>query len=157
MYPTIVIRTAVREDLEAVTRLVVRLKRLNAEFDPMLEIAPDIEEVTRKYLEEALSTPNSVLLVAIEDSKVVGILKGDVVDRIFYKPKYVGVIKEFYILPEYRRKGIGKRLMVEGISQLRKKGAEAIMASFPALNEIAINFYKKMGFRPIEYLFAKET
>ncbi|AAL63632.1 N-acyltransferase [Pyrobaculum aerophilum str. IM2] len=157
MYPTVVIRLATKEDLDSAVQLVVRLKRLNAEFDPMLEVVPDIEQAVRKYLENALNSPSSVLLVAAEGSKVVGLLKGDVEDRIFYKPRYAGVIKEFYILPEYRRKGIGKRLMMEGVEQLRKKGAEIIMASFPALNEIAINFYKKMGFRPIEYLFAKEV
>ncbi|RFA93928.1 GNAT family N-acetyltransferase [Pyrobaculum aerophilum] len=157
MYPTVVIRLATKEDLDSAVQLVVRLKRLNAEFDPMLEVIPDIEQAARKYLENALNSPSSVLLVAAEGSKVVGLLKGDVEDRIFYKPRYAGVIKEFYILPEYRRKGIGKRLMMEGVEQLRKKGAEIIMASFPALNEIAINFYKKMGFRPIEYLFAKEV
>lgn len=157
MYPTVVIRLATKEDLDSAVQLVVRLKRLNAEFDPMLEVVPDIEQAARKYLENALNSPSSVLLVAAEGSKVVGLLKGDVEDRIFYKPRHAGVIKEFYILPEYRRKGIGKRLMMEGVEQLRKKGAEIIMASFPALNEIAINFYKKMGFRPIEYLFAKEV
>lgn len=157
MYPTLVIRPATKEDLDALVQLVVRLKRLNAEFDPLLEVVPDIEQATRKYLEDSMASPTSVLLVAIEGSKVVGMLKGDVEDRIFYKPKYAGVIKEFYILPEYRRRGIGKRLMIEGIEQLRRKGAEIIMASFPALNEIAINFYKKMGFRPVEYIFAKEV
>lgn len=157
MYPTVVIRLATKEDLDSATQLVVRLKRLNAEFDPLLEVVPDIEQASRTYLEHALNNPTSVLLVAVEGNKIIGLFKGDVEDRIFYKPRYVGIIKEFYILPEYRRKGLGKRLMMEGIEQLRKKGAEIIMASFPALNEIAINFYKKMGFRPIEYLFAKEV
>jgi len=156
MYPTVVIRPARKEDLDAITQLIVRLKRLNAEFDPLLEVAPEIVEVSRKYVENALESPSSVLLVAVEGDKIVGVFKGDVEDRIFYKPRYAGVIREFYILPEYRRKGIGKRLMMEGIELLRKKGAELIMASFPALNEIAVNFYKKMNFRPIEYLFAKE-
>jgi len=156
MYPTVVIRPARREDLDAITQLIVRLKRLNAEFDPLLEVVPEIVEVSHKYVENALESPSSVLLVAVDGDKVVGVFKGDVEDRIFYKPRFAGVIREFYVLPEYRRKGIGKRLMMEGIELLRKKGAELIMASFPALNEIAVNFYKKMNFRPIEYLFAKE-
>jgi len=156
MYPTVVIRPARKEDLDAITQLIVRLKRLNAEFDPLLEVAPEIVELSRKYVENALESPSSVVLVAVEGDKIVGVFKGDVEDRIFYKPRYAGVIREFYVLPEYRRKGIGKRLMMEGIELLRKKGAELIMASFPALNEIAVNFYKKMNFRPIEYLFAKE-
>jgi hypothetical protein len=42
MYPSIVIRPATKEDLDAATQLVIRLKRLNAEFDPLLEVAPDI-------------------------------------------------------------------------------------------------------------------
>ena len=155
MYPTVVIRPARREDLDAITQLIVRLKRLNAEFDPLLEVVPEIVEASRKYVENALESPSSVVLVAVEGDRIVGVFKGDVEDRIFYKPRYAGVIREFYVLPEYRRKGIGKRLMMEGIELLRKKGAELIMASFPALNEIAVNFYKKMNFRPIEYLFAK--
>jgi ribosomal protein S18 acetylase RimI-like enzyme len=157
MYPSIVIRLATKEDLDSATQLVVRLKRLNAEFDPLLEVVPDIEQAARKYLENAMASSTSVLLVAVEGTKIVGLLKGDVEDRIFYRPKYAGIIREFYVLPEYRRKGIGKRLMMEGVEQLRKKGAEVIMASFPALNEIVINFYKKIGFRPVEYLFAKEV
>jgi len=157
MYPSVVIRPATKEDLDSAIQLVIRLKRLNAEFDPLLEVAPDIEQTARKYLENAMVSSTSVLLVAVEGTKVIGLLKGDVEDRIFYRPKYAGIIREFYVLPEYRRKGIGKRLMMEGVEQLRKKGAEVIMASFPALNEIAINFYKKMGFRPVEYLFAKEV
>ncbi len=157
MYPTIVIRQASREDLKSIVPLLVRLKRLNAEFDPLLEVVPDLESVALKYLEDALDNPQAIVLVAVEGEKVVAVLKASVEDRLFYKPRHVGVIKEFYILPEYRRKGIGKRLIVEGMNQLRKRGAEVIMASFPAHNEIAINFYRKLGFRPVEYLFAKET
>lgn len=133
------------------------MKKLNAEFDPVLQIAPDIEQPTRKYLEDALNSPSSVLVVAVEGSRLVGLLKGDVEDRIFYYPKYAGIIREFYMLSEYRRKSVGKRLMMEGIEQLWKRGAEVIVASSPALNEIVNNFYKKMGFRPVEYLFAKEV
>jgi ribosomal protein S18 acetylase RimI-like enzyme len=100
-------------------------------FDPVLEVAPGVEQATRKYLEKAVVSSTSVLLVAVEGTKVIGLLKGDVEDRIFYRPKYAGIIREFYVLPEYRREGIGKRLMMEGVEQLRKKAPESQWHPFP--------------------------
>lgn len=157
MYPSLVIRAALDGDVDALADLVARLKRLNGEFDPLLKPADNLISVSKEYVRSKISSSNSVVLVAEIDGKVVGVVIGDLEDRLFYEPRIAGVIKEFYILPEYRRKGLGKRMLNEIIEALRKKGAQMIMADFPALNEIAIEFYKKMNFRPIESIYAKEV
>jgi ribosomal protein S18 acetylase RimI-like enzyme len=157
MYPNIVIRAALESDVDALADLIARLKRLNGEFDPLLKPAENLLAASREYVKSKISSPSSVVLVAEVDGRAVGVIVGDVEDRLFYEPRMAGIIREFYVLPEFRRKGLGKRMMSEAMDALRRKGAQMIMADFPALNEIAIEFYKKMNFRPIESIYAKEV
>lgn len=156
MYPNMVIRQAMEGDVDALADLVARLKRLNGEFDPLLKPVDNILSVAKDYIKSKIASKDSVVLVAEIDGRIVGLILGDVEDRVFYEPKIAGVIREFYIMPEYRRKGLGKRMMSEMADALRRRGAQIIMADFPSLNEIAVEFYKKMNFRPIESMYAKE-
>lgn len=149
-------RPAKPSDLERLIDLNVRLKRLNEEFDPLLKIRDDIVEVSRKYLSDAMNSPNSLVVVAEDDGKVVGFIKADIKERIFYKPKMEGNIVEFYLLPEYRRKGIGAAFLDYAIDLLRQK-TEIITAEFPSLNEIAVEFYTRLRFRGIISIYARES
>ncbi|CCC82120.1 GNAT family N-acetyltransferase [Thermoproteus tenax] len=157
MYPNIVIRLALESDVDAVADLVARLKRLNGEFDPLLKPVDNILSVSKEYVKSKIASSTSVVLVAEVDGKIIGVVIGDIEDRVFYEPRMAGVIREFYILPEYRRKGLGKRMLSEISDSLKRKGAQVIMADFPALNEIAIEFYKRMNFRPVDSVYAKEA
>ncbi|MEL9991118.1 MAG: GNAT family N-acetyltransferase [Thermoproteus sp.] len=157
MYPNIVIRAALESDVDAVADLITRLKRLNGEFDPLLKPVDNLASVSKDYVKSKITSPTSVVLVAEVDGRVIGVVIGDVEDRIFYEPRLAGVIREFYILPEFRRKGLGKRMMNEVMDALKRKGAQMIMADFPALNEIAVEFYKKLNFRPVQSIYAKEV
>lgn len=149
-------RRATLADLDRLVDLNVRLKRLNEEFDPLLKIRDDIHEISRKYLSEAISSPNSIVVVAEDNGRVVGFLKADIRERIFYKPKTEGNIVEFYLLPEYRRKGIGAAFLEYAMDLLRQR-AEIITAEFPSLNEIAVEFYTRLKFRGIVSIYARET
>ncbi len=152
----VVFREATLEDVEALAPLVVRLKRLNEEFDPLLKTREEAIEIAKKYLREALEGGKSVILVAEEAGKVIGILKSDLIERCFYEPRLEGRIIEFYIMPEFRRRGIGRQFIEEAIQRLKARGAQLITAEFPSLNEIAVSFYEKLGFRPIINIYAKE-
>ncbi len=151
------IRRASDRDLEAIVNLLVRNKRLNEEFDPMLTVTGEIEDVARKYASEALKDPNSLVLVCEEGGRVVGFLKADVVDRLFYEPRREGVIREFYLLPEFRRKGVGRTMIEKAFEELRSMGAGIITAEFPSQHKIAVSFYENLGFRPIISKYAKEV
>ncbi len=157
MSPNTVIRRAGERDLEAIVNLLVRNKRLNEEFDPMLTVTGEIEEVARKYVSEALRDPNSLVLVCEEGGRVVGFLKADVIDRLFYEPRREGVIREFYLLPEFRRRGIGRTMVEKAFEELRSMGAGIITAEFPSQHKIAVSFYENLGFRPIISKYAKEV
>ncbi len=149
-------RKATEKDLQSLVELNVRLKRLNEEFDPLLRVRADLAEKSREYFSAALSSPNSLVVVAEDNGKVVGFMKADIRERIFYEPRMEGNIVEFYLLPEYRRRGFGARLLDYAIKLLKER-AEIITAEFPTLNEIAVEFYTKLGFRGVVSLYARES
>jgi len=157
MFEELLFREARKEDLDRLVNLLIRQKRLNEEFDPLLSVRQDIAEVGRKYLENAMNSPNSIIVVAEAGGKVVGFLKADIRERIFYEPKIEGTICELYLMPEYRRKGYGAKLLEHGIKLLKQKGAQIITAEFPSLNEIATKFYTNLNFRAIINTYARQT
>jgi len=152
----VILREAVEKDLDQVTRLVVRLKRLNEEFDPLLKNVQNIEEACREYMKKAIESRDSLVIVAEHEGRVVGVLKAGFIDRVFYDPPLEGQIQEFYLLPQYRRMGIGKKMLEYAMEKLKDR-VSFITVSFPSLNTIAVSFYQKFGFRPIFSVYAKET
>lgn len=101
-----------------------------------------------------LSNPLSLWVVAIDDDKVVG---------------YVGsqsVLGEadmmnLAVLPEYRRQGIGRKLVSELIDRLGRKGVHSLTLEVRASNDAAITLYHNLGFdqvgrRPGYYSGPKE-
>ncbi|MCS6783646.1 MAG: GNAT family N-acetyltransferase [Candidatus Caldarchaeum sp.] len=152
----IVYRKASEKDIDRLIELNIRLKRLNEEFDPLFKLREDIVEKSREYFQRALNSPDSVVVVAEDGGRVVGFIKADVVERLFYEPKIEGNIVEFYLLPEYRRKKLGAA-MLDYVIKLLKERVDIITAEFPALNEIAVEFYSRLGFRGIVSTYARES
>lgn len=153
----VTIREATIKDIAKASELVVRLKRLNGEFDPLMKVSDNLAAEAEEYLKATVKNEKNLVLLADDEGKIVGIIKADIRDRLFYEPKTEGAIIEFYILPEYRRGNLGKKMFSEAVDKLRKKGAEIITAEFPSQNKIAIDFYEKLGYRGIVSLYAKPS
>lgn len=153
------LRLATEKDLAALVPVLLRLKRLNEEFDPLLKVREDAESRAHEILRADLANPRSVLLVAEgrghDAGKTVGIVRATVRERPFYVPEFEGVIQDIYLLPLYRRHGVGEYLLRETVRHLKEHGAGLVTAEFPTQNEIAVKFYSKRGFRPITALHAK--
>jgi ribosomal protein S18 acetylase RimI-like enzyme len=153
------LRPARPADIPALVPLLLRLKRLNEEFDPLLKVRDDAEHQANEVLRAQLSDPKAVILAAEgvgpDRDKVVGFVRALVRERPFYTPEWEGVIVDIYLLPLYRRRGVGEYLLRETSAALKAKGAGVVTAEFPAQNEIAIRFYAKRGFRPIQLLHAR--
>jgi ribosomal protein S18 acetylase RimI-like enzyme len=153
------LRPARETDVPTLVSLLLRLKRLNEEFDPLLKVREDAEEQARHLLHANLNDPKSVVLAAegvgADKDKVVGFVRAIVRERPFYVPEHEGVILDIYLLPLYRRRSIGEYLLREVSAALKAKGAGVVTAEFPAQNEIASRFYQKRGFRPITAIHAR--
>jgi ribosomal protein S18 acetylase RimI-like enzyme len=149
------IRHAKKEDLAAVADLIVRTKRLNNEFDPLFAVVADSKARAERYVQATFGGPDKLLLVAVEGTKVVGFLRAEMRERTFYEPHREGFISDFYILPEHRRKALGNEVLEQASAELKKMGAQIIVADVPSQNEIANRFYTKRGFRALTSLFGK--
>jgi ribosomal protein S18 acetylase RimI-like enzyme len=152
----IVVREATREDVPQAVELIVRMKRLNGEFDPMFRVVDSISERALQYLTNSLGSESSIVWVAATGKRVVGILRAELKSRIFYEPEIEGLITDFYILPEARRKALGNEMIQAASKKLKERGAQIVTAEFPAQNEIAAKFYSKRGFRALVNYFARE-
>jgi ribosomal protein S18 acetylase RimI-like enzyme len=146
-------RLATEADLPALVPLIVRLKRLNEEFDSMLKVRPDAEAKAEAVLKAELKSPKSLVIAAEgtgpDKDKVIGVVRAAIRERLFYVPETEGVILDIYLLPLYRRHGAGQYLVEHTVAQLKEAGAGIVTVEFPAQNEIASRFYAKCGFRPI--------
>lgn len=155
------VRAATPSDIPVLVPLLVRLKRLNEEFDPLLKVRADVEAKATQVLTADLANPNCVVLAAegvgADKDKVIGVVRALVRERLFYAPEQEGVILDIYLLPLYRRHGVGEFLLRETTTRLKEKGAGVVTAEFPTQNEIAVRFYAKRGFRPITSLHARSV
>ncbi len=149
------IRRAIKEDAGALADLILRLKRLNNEFDPLFGVVADAQGRAERYVSSSLTSPKSLLMVATKGGKIIGMIRGEIRERLFYEPSSEGYITEMYVLPEHRRMQLGHDLLSKVSDELVKMGAEIIVADLPSRNEIGVHFYTKRGFRRLVETFAR--
>jgi ribosomal protein S18 acetylase RimI-like enzyme len=146
------VRPATKSDVPVLVPLLLRLKSLNEEFDPLLKVRADAEANATEILTKDIDDPDAVVFVTegvgTDKDRAVGVIRARVRERPFYAPEREGVILDIYLLPLYRRRGVGEYLLEEISSALKAKGAGIITAEFPLQNQIATAFYHKRGFRP---------
>jgi GNAT superfamily N-acetyltransferase len=85
-------------------------------------------------------------VVAEEDGQMAGFLLGFVVPR---SPP-LGYIHLVGIHPEYRRRGVGKRLYARFEEKCRAAGAKKLKAISPVGHEGALRFHQALGFEATE-------
>jgi len=86
-----------------------------------------------------------VIGIFTESSELIGIAKFKRDTRT--KAKHKAMIHAFYILPEYRKKGLGKRLMINLLKKAKAiSGLEQIHLWVLISNDSALKFYEKCGF-----------
>ncbi|MEM2056403.1 MAG: GNAT family N-acetyltransferase [Thermoplasmatales archaeon] len=150
------IRDLREEDLNDVANLVVRLKRFNSEHDPLFSVTADLERKVLEYLSSAIRLDTRDVLVAEADGKIVGLIMGEIVERHFYEPLKELMVTEIYILPEFRKKGLGKKLMDSLIQKEKSKGCGIVTVEFPTENLLAHKFYSGQGMRSIISVYGKK-
>ncbi|MCK6256221.1 GNAT family N-acetyltransferase [Fictibacillus sp. KIGAM418] len=67
----------------------------------------------------------------------------------YFTEKEIGFIYDVYILPDYRGRGLSKKLVEAGISELKEKGYEEVRLNVFDAN-FAKGIYEKMGFEPLQ-------
>jgi ribosomal protein S18 acetylase RimI-like enzyme len=139
------IRKATVQDIEEIIRLRLEL------FKELGEVQSEQEEAlvttaTKKYLEESLSNNEFISFLALSNNNVISV-SGMV---LFKRPPYLDNLKgleayilNMYTIPQYRGKGLARKLLENCIEECKKIGVKRIWLH---ASEDGIPLYKKMGF-----------
>ncbi len=149
------IREIKEEDVKDAADLVVRLKKFNSEHDPLFSLNEKLEESVVSYLRSAIKLETRDAMIAESGNKIVGIIMADVNDRIFYEPLKEVRITELYVLPEFRKGGLGRKLIDAIVEKEKKKGCSVLTVEFPTENLVAHKFYTGLGMRSIISVYGK--
>ena len=86
-----------------------------------------------------LNNPLSLWLVAVEGEKVAGYVGSQ---SVMGESDMMNVA----VHPDFRRQGIGERLILDLIDQLNQRGNHSLTLEVRASNVSAIGLYRKLGF-----------
>ena len=104
-------------------------------------------EIVGEMYREWLSRPESFAFVAEDEGRPVGYVIGFYEEPHFmWETGRVGHVDSFYVLPETRGQGVGRRLMEAAYAAMREAGASTVALEMVADNEVARGFYEQEGF-----------
>lgn len=145
----VIIKRANIENLEDIQKLNNHLFELEYEnFDPSLKVGWPFEKEGTEYFSDMLN--NEVVFIAIVDDMMVGYLAGSINVESSYVTKSLAELDNMFILEEYRKYGIGTKLINEFKSHCTKIGIQEMKVTASAKNSNAISFYRKNGFDDYE-------
>jgi putative acetyltransferase len=136
MNPKIIIRNEIDADIDTITEVTI------AAFKTL-----EISNHTEQFIVEALRANNAltVSLIAEVDGHVVGHVAFSPVTISNGTQNWYG-LGPVSVLPEHQRKGIGKSLILEGISRLKGLNAKGCcLVGHP-------DYYRRLGFKNVSGL-----
>ena len=150
----IFIRTANIDDAQMIADFHVKVWRHTyLELAPAEAYAVLDEQYRGKQWKEKLSANDSsqVVLIAEIDGRTVGIGAAGRPSESIFDGR--GEIKFLYIDPDFKRRGIGRELLAQLATHLRKMHYQGAALSVVKGNESAIAFYEALNGRPAgEYI-----
>lgn len=100
------------------------------------------EPWSRKLFEQEMNHSASEFIVMLVDNKVIGY-------GGFWRVLDEAHITNVAILPEFRRHGLGSRVLVRLLEIAREKGARRATLEVRESNAAGISLYRKFGFEPV--------
>ena len=91
---------------------------------------------------KAINSSKEKFLVLEEKDKLIGFG-----DAVLSNKKRNAEVALIYVKREYRRKGIGKKLLKELLKWLKEKGESKVFVTMDIENNSSINLNKQVGFR----------
>lgn len=146
---SVVVRTAVPDDLPALNTLWQQLRGLGRDGQRNQRGLPLVPAATDELLAGALDAPDCRVTVAVHDGEVVGLAMlsigrvGQLLDRRAVHLTHMVVSDGF------RHHGAGRALVGSAVTFADEVGAEEVVVSvLPALRD-ANRFYARLGFAPL--------
>ena len=144
------IRTWTPRDAEKILGSWLDFCRHAARSD--MRLKPDSARVLRQWLNSRLRDPSSIGFVAEQDGACIGFLIGriDEWESIppVLEPRKMGIIDAVYVDEQFRRNGIGARLVQHALQVMRKQNAAAVETIYDAWSDASAALWREAGFAP---------
>jgi ribosomal protein S18 acetylase RimI-like enzyme len=150
------IRKARLKDWKDIQKVGATVFEANKKYDPALDLNWPFSKAAIKYYQSAFLKKDNCKLVAEVDDLVAGYLFGGKFAYSYRKVTY-GEIKDMGVLPAYRRKGIGTKLVSEFRKWCRAKGYSHLYVNTYNDDPRAVSFYKKQGMVPSDLVLIGEV
>jgi len=123
---------------------------------PMFDFVDDVDDVFMDIWDLHVRSRNKLALIAELSDRPIGILiagthRSHVMDR---REGYAHVL-ELAVTKKFRRKGIGQMLMEEFTRWAKDKGEDCLVLEVLPENDIAKDFYAKLGYESIVEVWRK--
>ena len=113
--------------------------------------APNLKKDPIEYynVTDLIQQKNTDMLVATVAGEIVGsgysLIRNS---KPYKKPKQYAYLGFMYVLPEYRGKGINRKIIECLLDKIKERNITEVQLDVYAENKNALNAYKKIGFKP---------
>ena len=144
------IRRAASSDVERIVELRLLSQEHAEKSNPLIwRITKEGKKLLKQKVGNDLADSNIQVLLAEADGKTIGYVQGEVTCRSDHMPTTVGQVSLMYVVKQFRRKGVGRRLVKELCKFLGSNKAEDLTVRYIIGNKEAEGFWRKLGFEPI--------
>ncbi len=141
------VRQAMPEDVPALVALFQELDRMQSDWRVFTPRPGFYDEVGLKY-REAMTTENAVVLVAEDESEIVGMAYGEVRIPSRFSDERALELSGVVVRTGYRGRGVGRALVQEAARFAGELGVEWVELKTFAPNQGAMAFWEGLGFTP---------
>lgn len=138
--------------MDAIARLWEALVEYHHELDPDLPTATmqGSMRYARRLIDQ-LDNPTTQVLVALQDSHIVGYVLGVVVDLApeIFAQEPSGLLADIYVDASHRRKGVGRALVRELVNWFSSNGLRYYEWHAAVQNPDAVAFWRALGGREV--------
>jgi GNAT superfamily N-acetyltransferase len=144
------IRTWTFDDLSQIRQAWLLYCQTAARSD--MQLRPDANSAMQRWLSGRFREPQSLGLVAEMSGKVAGFLIGRIDDWESVPPvleiRRIGRIDAVYVSDDFRRQGIGSRLISEAIEVMKAANVISVETIYDGWNDAATRAWHRAGFAP---------
>jgi ribosomal protein S18 acetylase RimI-like enzyme len=144
------IRSAALSDAERIVELRLLSQEHAEKSNPLIwRITEEGKRLLKQKVENDLADSNIHVLLAEADGEIIGYVQGEVTSRSDHMPRTVGQVSLMYVVKQFRRKGVGRRLMKELCEFFSSNKVEDLTVRYIIGNREAEGFWRKLGFESI--------
>jgi ribosomal protein S18 acetylase RimI-like enzyme len=148
-----VIRPAAAEDAEAIGQLWTELVTYHRRLDGRLPRATEngAELYARRVIDRLGDDYTRVLVVENDDGEVIGFAIGVIVDLVpeMFAGESGGFLADIFVAEDYRRGGVGRRLVDALADWFRSRGVEYMEWYVASENQAGRDFWASLGGRDV--------